>query len=302
MKKLMFIINPMSGKQIIKTALFDILNVFSARDYVTTTYMTSGVGDAVRVAKAAADSREYDLLVCCGGDGTLNEVINGVMESREKIVLGYIPAGSTNDFANSLKISFDPVAAAKNIVGFEKNMLIDVGRFNKERYFTYTASFGAFTSTSYSVPQDVKNALGHFAYLLEGIKDLAAIKPYKTKVFTEEKTFENNFIFGAVTNSMSLAGFIKFNRNIVDLNDGMFEILLVKQPENMAQLNKIVMGVLASDFTDEEVFTFFRTDKVSFDLPDGVNWTLDGEFAEGGKHIEIENIKSAIEFRHDPVD
>jgi len=299
---MMLIINPKAGKLVAKNNLYEILLAFSNRGFLTTTYMTTGPGDATRMAKQTAEGQEYDVLVCCGGDGTLNEVINGVMQSGKKIVLGYIPGGSTNDFANTLKISMDPIAAAKNLVGFERNMFLDVGSFNNEKFFTYTASFGAFTSTSYSVPQDMKNTFGYFAYILAGIKDLAAIKPYKAKVTAGDKVYENSYIFGAVTNSVSLAGVIKFDRRAVDLNDGMFEVLLVKEPKNMGQLNKIVLGAFASDFSDEEVFTFFRTDKITFDLPQGVDWSLDGEYAEGSEHIVIENLKSAIELRHDPVD
>ena len=298
MKKLLLIVNPKAGKLAAKAVFYEIIQAFALNGFLVTTYITRAAGDASSMAKSATESGEYDLLVCLGGDGTLNETVNGILQSGKSIPLGYIPTGSTNDIANSLEIAADPIAAAKNIAGTENKVILDAGRFNRERFFAYTASFGAFTSTAYSVPQEMKNTFGHFAYLLAGIKDIASIKPYRVTVESGNETFTGDYIFGTVANSFSLAGLIKFDRKKVDLNDGLFEVLLVKQPENMGQLNKIVAGAFGSDFSDKEVFTFFKTDKISFEMPEDANWTLDGEFAEGRQHILIENVKSAIELRH----
>ena len=239
-------------------------------------------------------------MVCCGGDGTLNEVINGILLSGKTLPVGYLPAGSTNDFANSMKMPTDLIRGAAGICKTEEPVELDVGRFNGKRFFTYIASFGAFTSTSYTVPQSIKNSLGHFAYVLAGIKDVTSIKPYSVSGFTKDRTFEGDYIFGAVSNSFSVGGVIKLDRTVVNLSDGQFEVLFVKQPKNPAQLNKILWGLINTDFSDGEVFEFFKTDKITLKMPSDANWTLDGEFEGGQSTVEIENIPSAIHLWYQP--
>ena len=298
MKKLLLIINPKSGKLLVQAALFSIIEVFCRADFLVTTRFTFAPGDAEKIAFEAGQKGEYDLIVCSGGDGTLNGVLSGIVKSGKKKPVGFIPAGSTNDFANSMKMPTEPILAAESIVNTESPVCLDIGKFNGERYFSYIASFGAFTATSYTVPQDMKNALGHFAYVLGGIKDVTAIKPYHIEAFSDDRNFEGDYIFGAVCNSFSVGGVIKFTASDINLNDGLFEVLFVKQPKNASQLNKMLWGFINTDFSDSEVFEFFKTSKIALKMPEGVNWTLDGEFEKGETSIVIENIKSAIEIMY----
>lgn len=292
MKKALIIMNPKAGKMLAKNAMFDILNAFSEEDYLTSVYLTKAPGEAIKMAKTGAG--KYDLMVCCGGDGTLNEVVRGIISSGKEVSLGYIPAGSTNDFASSMKIPTDVIKAATKIAKSEESTLIDAGSFCGERIFTYIASFGVFTAAAYSVPQNVKNTLGHFAYVLEGIKDLASIKPYFVEATSSDKVYKNNYIFGAVSNSFSVGGIVKLSKDMVSLNDGKFEVLFVKQPENAAQMNKILWGLINTDFSDAEVFDFFKTDALTLKMPEGVHWTLDGEYEKGRDLVEIKVLPSAI--------
>ncbi len=295
MKKALIIMNPKAGKMLAKNAMFDILNAFSEEDYLTSVYLTKAAGEATKAAKSGAG--KYDLIVCCGGDGTLNEVVSGIVMSQKQVSLGYIPAGSTNDFASSMKIPTDVVRAAKKIAKSKEDVLIDAGSFCEERIFTYIASFGAFTSAAYSVPQNIKNSLGHFAYVLEGIKDLASIKPYLIEATTQGEVYKNEYIFGAVSNSFSVGGIVKLSEDIVSLNDGKFEVLFVKQPQSPAQMNKILWGLINTDFSDTEVFDFFKTDSLTLKMPQGVHWTLDGEYEKGRDLIQIKVLPTAIKLR-----
>lgn len=295
MKKALIIMNPKAGKMTAKNLMFDILNAFSKEDYLTSVYLTKAPGEATKVAKSGAG--KYDLIVCCGGDGTLNEVVSGIISSGKDVSLGYIPAGSTNDFASSMKIPTDPVKAATKIVKAKEDVMVDAGSFCGERFFTYIASFGAFTSAAYSVPQNIKNSLGHFAYVLEGIKDLASIKPYPVEATINDRVFKNEYIFGAVSNSFSVGGIVKLGEDMVSLNDGQFEVLFVKQPQSPAQMNKILWGLINTDFSDTDVFDFFKTDALTLKMPKEVNWTLDGEYEKGREMVEIKVLPSEIKLR-----
>ena len=294
MKKILLILNPTSGKLTSRTALFDITQIFCEAGWLVTTRITLAAGQAAEISFEAEKSGEYDLIVCCGGDGTLNEVINGVIRSGGSTPIGYIPAGSTNDFASSMKIPTDLLLAAKNITECNHTVEIDAGNFNNDRIFTYIASFGAFTSTSYSVPQNIKNTMGHFAYVLAGIKDVTAIKPYPVTVQANGETYSGEYIFGAVCNSFSVGGIIKLDTETVSLNDGKFEVLLVKQPKNAVQLQKILWGLINNNFTDKEVFDLFKASKIELSLPDSVDWSLDGEHEKGAEKVVIENLPSAV--------
>ncbi len=290
MKNVLMIINPSAGKLKSKTALFDMLSEFCKAGYQVITQITQYKGHATELAKNAK-LRKTSLIVCCGGDGTLNEVITGIMQSGSNIPLGYIPTGSTNDFASSIGIPLTPKKAARNIVD-GKNTFIDIGIFN-DRYFSYIASFGAFTSVSYTAPQSTKNVLGHTAYVLEGIKDLASIHPIKVKYKAFDVTKHGEYVFGCVANTLSIGGMLKLGEDVVNMNDGLFEVLLVKVPKTPAELHKEIWGLINSDFSDD-VFEFFKTDEIEFELSDGVNWSLDGEFAKGEEKIKINAIKDAV--------
>lgn len=294
-KKVLLIINPVSGTLGSRTALFELINSFCAGGWEVTTAITQARGHAVILAANAAD-RGYDLIVCCGGDGTLNETITGMMSSLGKnIPLGYIPSGSTNDFAQTLGLPTDPKDAAKNIIE-GSDMPLDVGKFGNTRYFSYIASFGAFTSASYSAPQELKNVVGHLAYFLEGIKDLSSLKPYHARVEVNGEVIEGDYVFGSVSNTRSVGGIVKLKEDSVGLDDGLFEVILVKSPKTPMDLNNIIAGILYSDFSSD-VFDFVKAHRVSFEFEQNMNWSLDGEKIEGGRQVCIDNINKAITLR-----
>lgn len=293
MKKVLVILNPHAGKMKSKNGLFSIVDALCADGWTVTVQTTQRRGHASEIS-GNAEKDGFDMIVCCGGDGTLNEVIDGLMRNDSKIPLGYIPAGSTNDFASSMGISLDIRKAIRNIIENEP-ITLDIGQFNS-RYFSYIASFGAFTATSYSTPQSVKNTLGHFAYVLEGIKDLGSLTKYRMTVKTDSFKEEEDYIFGAVSNSTSVGGVVKLNSGMVDMRDGLFEVVMIKFPKNVSDLNKIVNGILGSDYSSD-AFTFIKTSDVQFDMEKIVPWTLDGEFETGANHIEVTNHHGAILIR-----
>lgn len=290
MKNALLIVNPCAGKMKSKTALFDIISVLCQSGYTVTAHITQHRLHATQLVREKSTD-DFGLVVCCGGDGTLNEVITGLMSLEKKIPLGYIPTGSTNDFAGSVGIPTDPEKAALNIVNGEERS-IDIGLFN-EKYFTYIASFGAFTSVSYTAPQSAKNIFGHLAYVLEGIKDITSIQEKKVRYFSREQCGEGSYIFGYVANSISIGGILKLDSKLVSMNDGLFEVLMIKMPKNINDLHKAVWGLINSDFSDE-IFEFFKTEEITFDMPDDTDWSLDGEFAEGKNKITVKNIKNAV--------
>ncbi len=290
LKKLMLIINPVAGKKRMKNYLLDVIKIFGSGGFVTTTFVTARRGEAVEMAQFAKD---FDLVVCAGGDGTLNEVICGMMKYKVNVPLGYIPCGSTNDFAASMGISLDIKKCAESIV-MGGPLPLDIGKFN-ERYFTYVASFGAFTAASYSVPQDVKNFWGHAAYIFEGIKDLQSIKPYHMRIVADGKTYADDYVFGAIANSKSFGGIVKLKEELVSLNDGLFEVLLVKMPKNIVDLNTIINSLTTSNF-DNKCFEFFKASKFKI-IPDTpIPWSLDGEYMHPSGDITVTNIHGAIDF------
>lgn len=292
-KKLLLIANPCSGKNKIRPALMGVVEIFSEASYSVTVYPTKSRGDATKKA-ATLEKGDYDLIVVCGGDGTLNEVITGIMQSKPNIPIGYIPAGTLNEWSSGLGISRNIKQAARDIVS-GKEVDLDIGKFG-DKYFTYTASFGAFTSASYSTPQEVKNVLGQSAYFFEGIKSLGSIKPIHLKFECDQGTFEGDYLFGAVSNSMSVGGIVKFDQTVVNLSDGLFEVLLIKNPSNILKLQPMLDGILKQEL-DREGLDFFHTNKLKVFLKDEIlDWTLDGEHATQEKTIEIKNIHNAIRF------
>ncbi len=293
MKKLLLIVNPVSGKMKAKTTLLDVIKTLQTNGYEVTVKLTEKRGHAVEFAKNA-ETEGFQEIVCFGGDGTLNETISGLMQVESKLPLGYIPAGSTNDFASSMKLSSTPKIAAQTIVRGDTN-LIDVGRFNKERYFTYVACFGAFTASSYSVSQDIKNVLGHFAYVLGSIKEIATIKSYNLTIEMDDITVSGEYIFVSATNSTSVAGIVKLRDELVDMGDGVFEVALVKKPKNLIELNKIIAAITSSNFDNGQI-EFYKSSKINIIYDDKLDWSLDGEHAESDGNILIENIHHGIKF------
>ena len=289
--KILLIVNPCSGRAKMRTELLKVVEILSADNNLVTVYPTKARGDATEFIKNHTDLG-YDLIVVCGGDGTLNEVITGLMRSGIHRTLGYIPSGTLNEWSSGLHISRSIKQAANDILTGNKIQL-DIGRFG-DKYFSYTASFGAFTDASYSAPQDVKNVLGQAAYFFEGIKSLGNIKPVHLKFTADGKETEGDFLFGAVSNSMSVGGIVKFNESAVKLNDGKFEILLIRNPDNILKLQPIIDGILKQDVNREGI-EFFTADSVTVTGGEELSWTLDGEFAKGENEITISNLHNAIE-------
>ena len=289
-KKLLLIVNPHSGTGKMKPNLLKVVEIFSSADYTVTVYPTKSRLDATNKVESLGNG-EYDLIVVCGGDGTLNEVITGVMNKKLDCKLGYIPSGTLNEWSSGLGISRNISQAAKDIVN-GKEITIDIGKFG-EKYFSYTASFGAFTSASYSAPQEVKNVLGQAAYFFEGVKSLGSIKPIKMKFTADDRVIEGDFLFGAITNSMSVGGIVKFDESVVKLNDGFFEVMLIRNPDNILKLQPMIDGILKKEL-NREGMEFFHTKKITVETEAGLSWTLDGEYAEGVEKLEITNIHNAI--------
>ena len=290
MKKLFFVMNPYAGTRKAGKQLSDILSVFNRADFDVTVYITQCQGDAQEVVRSRA--KEMDLIVCSGGDGTFNETVAGILESGTNVPVGYIPSGSTNDFANSLGLSTDPVEAAKNIAA-GKIERFDVGSFNG-RYFTYVASFGAFTKTSYATPQNVKNALGHTAYLLGGIQELTQLKnTAHLKLELDGDVVEGDFVFGAICNSTSVGGIITLDPNQVDMTDGLFEVLLVRYPKDLTEVAECIQALQNKTY-NSKMMTFRSVRKISIAADPNMAWTLDGEKELGSSWIEIENLHRVL--------
>ena len=289
-KKNLIIMNPFSGKREANKYLTDIIDIFTKGGYMTTILTTTERGDGTVYASRYAG--EFDLITCIGGDGTFNEVVAGLLDSGERVPVGYIPAGSTNDFANSLKLSTNILKATEDIVKGRLKTL-DIGSFNG-RKFSYVASFGAFTQTSYSTPQSVKNMLGHLAYILEGATSLTSIKPQHLKIEANGMPYEDDYIFGAISNSTSLAGILTLDPQYVDMNDGLFELLLVRSPKNPIDLAEIVYMLTTQNYESNKI-TFVNADSFTIYADENMDWSLDGEYQEGCERIEIENLHNAID-------
>ena len=295
MKKLLFIYNPNAGKGLLKPKLSDILDIFVKAGYEVTVYPTQKYRDGYR--KVARFEGDYDLLVCSGGDGTLDEVVTGMMQREDRIPIGYIPTGTTNDFANSLHIPKDLLKAEDVAVNGEP-FACDVGRFNKD-VFVYIAAFGLFTDVSYQTKQEIKNVLGHLAYVLEGTKRLFGIPSYHIKVTHDGEVIDDEFVFGMVTNSKSVGGFRNMIGKNVVFDDGEFEATLIKFPKNPLELNDIILS-LATGQQDSKYMYSFKAKEVYFESLEEIPWTLDGEF--GGEHdyVHIKNERQSLEIMIDP--
>ncbi len=289
MKKLLFILNPCAGTRKASKVLPEILAVFNRAGFDVRVYITACQGDAIRAVKELALG--MDLVVCCGGDGTFNETVTGLLDSGLDLPIGYIPAGSTNDFASSLHLPTDPVAAARAIVS-GKPERYDVGQFGS-RYFSYVASFGAFTKASYSTPQNVKNALGHTAYVLESIYELSQIRKEHVKIELDGEVLEDDYLFGAICNSTSIGGILTLDPNQVDMGDGLFELLLVRAPRSMAELTECILAVQKQQYNCK-MMTFRSAKQVVIHASAQMAWTLDGEKEEGHEQVTATNLHHAI--------
>ena len=289
MKKMLFVMNPYSGMRRANKYLVEIIELFNRAGYEVIVHMTQGPGDAARIV--ANKAFDMDLIVCCGGDGTFNETISGMLSVGANVPLGYIPAGSTNDFAASLKLSGNVMQAAQDILDGQP-VTYDVGKFGN-RYFSYVASFGAFTKASYSTPQSIKNALGHTAYVLEGINELSQIKNEHVRMEIDGQVVEDDFLFGAISNSTSVGGILTLSPDMVDLADGQLEILLVRAPRNLLEIPECIQAVQTQKYNCAMI-TFRSAKKVRVFADPNMPWTLDGEREEGHLQVDVENVHHAI--------
>ena len=290
LKKMLFVMNPYAGQRKANRYLTEILTIFNRAGYEVSVYMTEGPGDGARMVRRMA--ADVDVVACCGGDGTFNEAMTGVLESGADVPLGYIPAGSTNDFASSMKLPSNILEAARAIVEGEPERF-DVGRFG-DRYFAYVASFGAFTRASYATPQNIKNALGHTAYILEGIQELSQIRKEHVRLELEDGTVvEDDFIFGAISNSTSVGGILTLDPRQVDMGDGLFELLLVRAPRDLTEISECIRALRTQKYNCRMI-TFLPTRSVQVTASPEMNWTLDGEKEQGHEWVAAENLHHAI--------
>ena len=289
MKICMLIINPHAGKAQAKAALFEAVDILFQGGYEATIFPTQKPKDATAFVQNRA--KEYDLVVCCGGDGTFNETVTGLMALENPPPVGYLPAGTTNDLASSLRIPRNLSQAAEGIIE-GASFGYDIGRFN-DRYFSYIAAFGIFTEVSYATPQTLKNMLGHLAYLLQSMKTLGEVKSRRLRIESDGKVVEGEFLFGAVTNSTSVAGLFTLNPDEVQPDDGLFEALFIRKPQNAIQTQQTINSLLSWNYEGSNI-EFFHTSCLTVTSDEEIGWTLDGE--NGGKHrtVRIENCPQAV--------
>lgn len=291
MKRLLFVYNPHAGQSRVKGKLSEIVDAFTYHGYLPSVYPTRGIGDATQVVRGIG--KHYGRVVCCGGDGTLHEVVTALMDMDEPPVLGYIPAGTTNDFSRNLNLPRD-MALAANVAVTGKTVRCDMGRFNGAP-FVYVAAFGAFTDVSYDTPQQFKNMLGHLAYILEGIGRLGTIRSWHMKIAHDGGELEGDFIFGMVSNTRSVGGFRCWPAGEVQLDDGRFEVVLVREPKNPLEIQAILHAVITQNPTGDGPLLAFHTTHLKLECEEEVAWTLDGEYGGNPKVAEIENVQQALE-------
>lgn len=284
----MLIVNPFSGRGLSRNTLGTIVSLFSAEFYAVTVF-TTRFGTPEELVRANAAS--FDMVVCVGGDGTVSSVASGLVQLPSPPPFGFIPTGTANDMASTLALPRDPAAAVKAVLHGQPHPL-DIGCFNND-YFTYIAAFGAFTGVSYSTRQSAKRALGHLAYVIDGLASVPALRPQHTVITYDGGTIEGDYIFGGVTNSTSIAGFVKLDAEEVDLGDGLFEVILVKNPVNATELGTIISSLLNKTYDGENVL-LLHTKKISFAFDTEVTWTKDGECGGAHRVLEIENLHHAL--------
>ena len=290
MGKTLLIVNPCSGRAKMKTELLNVVNILSADGSLVTVYPTKARGDATEFA-AGVKENEYEKIVVCGGDGTLNEVITGIMRSGIACTLGYIPSGTLNEWSSGLQISRSIKRAAEDITTGKK-IRLDIGKFG-DKYFSYTASFGAFTRTSYAASQDMKNTLGHFGYLVEGIRDLNTLRPYSVRITADGETLDGDYLFGAVANSTSIAGMMKLDGEEVVLDDGRFELLLIPNPKNVVELQNLIWALLNQQY-DTGGLIFRHVTNIHVETDEELPWSLDGEYEPSLPSVDITNHQRAL--------
>lgn len=302
--RVLLIQNPAAGQLQSKANMYDIVSIFAKAGCVPTALLTGQQGDATEFVKRYADT--HDFVVCCGGDGTLNETISGMMQMQRRIPIGFIPCGTTNDMAKTLGVPTRSVKKAARAILEGYNIHQDVGAFcvgkpDEQRFFTYIASFGAFTKVSYATPRWKKHLFGHMAYVMDAILAIGEIHPIKLRVQCDQIDEEGEFAFGSITNSTSIAGILRLDAEKVSLNDGKFEVMLVRHPKTAADMHKLVEALTQQSFTAPNtdkacpMVEFFHTDRITVTSDEPISWTLDGEFGGTVKKASIKNLHGAVE-------
>lgn len=289
-KRILFIYNPKAGKSKIRNTLMDIIDIFIKHQYEVVTYPTQCTEDALYAVKERTKGF-YDLIVCSGGDGTLDEVVTGMLQCEERIPIGYIPAGSTNDFAHSIGIPSDMIEATEAIVDGDI-FHCDVGRFNDDA-FVYIAAFGIFTEVSYATDQHLKNVLGHTAYILEGMKSLTSVQSYNIRFESEELCGEGEFIYGMISNSDSVGGFRGITGKNIELSDGKFEVTLIRKPTSLIDLNSLAVSLLTRKMDSDCILTF-KTSNLKIHSDEAISWALDGEYGGNHQEVSIKNLRKEL--------
>lgn len=285
MKDLLLLINPKAGRRVVRNKLMDIADLFIKEGYAVAIYITQGSGDATRYVAKHGDG--YDLVVCCGGDGTLSETVNGLAQLKRPPAVGYISGGTTNDVGFSLHLPFEMNRAAETAVRGQP-MPWDIGLFNGDRYFCYVAAFGLFTEVTYATDQQAKNALGRTAYLLQGARSLSSVKSTHITLDCDGQTIEDDYILFMMSNTVSVGGFRTVFSELSRLDDGLFEVLLVKRPRTLEDLNhvtNILLQLESVNEIDSEFITVLRGKKVRIRTDHPVAWTIDGEY--GGETTDV---------------
>ena len=291
-KKVLVIVNPRAGKMSFRNSFYSVVKKLSDAGCLVSVHFTTASGDATNTV--ASQAKDYDLIVACGGDGTFNETVTGLLRCGIKRPIGYIPCGSTNDFASSLGIVGMPSKICDNILTGE-TVLLDAGRFN-DRYFTYAASFGAFTAASYGTPQGLKNAFGHFAYVLNGAREIINMPRVKMRIETDDYEEEGVYFYGGVTNTTSIGGLYSLPEDEVSLNDGKFELLFIRESKHPQEYSETLLNLAVRNFDDPNIL-FLRGSSFRFTSEEPVSFTLDGEY--GGKSCvnQIEILNNAISLK-----
>jgi len=285
-QNILLIVNPVSGKQRAKTMIYSIVNFLSHHNCKTTIFSTTRRGHATDLVHEHA--AEHDRIICCGGDGTLNEVFSGLATMDISIPVGYIPTGTTNDLAHALGLTSNVrIATYLALYGHVRDL--DLGTFNDDKYFSYVASFGAFSKVAYETPQWLKNRLGRASYFFYGISEIADIRSRRVRIVADGTEINGDFVYGSVSNSTVIGGLVKFPEGSISLDDGKFEVMLIKTPKGPLDLHHIVQGLVNHDYYDDAVL-FFTASQVTFTFEDAVPWTIDGEYAGESRNVVVGNM------------
>lgn len=295
MQKILLIVNPVSGRQKARTLLYPIINFLSQNGCKTTVFSTTCPADATAIVQKYG--AEHDKIICCGGDGTLNEVFSGIATLETALPVGYIPTGTTNDLANAVGL-VSSIKKAISLTLFGTEQELDLGSFNNDKYFSYVASFGAFSKVAYETPQWLKNHLGRASYFFYGISELAAIRSFKVKIIVDGNQIEGEFVYGSVSNSTVIGGLVKLPEEDIKLDDGLFEVMLIKTPKDPLGLHLIVQGLANQDYNEDAVM-FFTAKEIEFIFEEEVPWTVDGEYAGENRKVNISNLQRKVKIMVD---